>query len=230
MAALCVVAILLFLIVMLVLPNFSRSRTVARRYATQNRLKSIGLALHNYHDTYDMLPPAYVVNAEGEPLYSWRVLLLPFLEEKELYEQFDLEKPWWSDHNRALLDKMPTVYASPFSSGSTEEEGKTPYRAVVDTHEQRTVLRPTEGRPFKDVSDGLSNSVMAIGDPSRLVEWTKPEDIAPLDLLALTPIGENEMHGILILNGDGRVRFIGEQNRSELVGLIYCEDERVGEQ
>lgn len=221
----CLVVLLVFMWALLV-PAVHTPRSAMRRMTSANQLKQIGLALHNYHDTYGTLPPAYVVDERGEPLYSWRVLLLPFIEEKKLYDQFHLDEPWSSDHNRKLLDKMPGIYESPFPADSAEAKGKTPYRAVVDMHAERSVLRPAKGRHFGEVTDGLSNSVLVIDDPTRRVEWTKPEDIDPLYLLALTPIGENDMHGIHVLMGDGSYQFIGEQNRSELIGMIYCDDDR----
>ncbi|WP_165698967.1 DUF1559 family PulG-like putative transporter [Bremerella volcania] len=223
----CLLIELVFLWALLV-PAVYTPRSASRRMASANNLKQIGLAMHNYYDTYGTLPPAYVADAQGEPLYSWRVLLLPFIEEKKLYEQFHLDEPWSSDHNRKLLNKMPGIYESPFHPGSAEAKGKTPYRAVVDTREERTVLRPTKGRNFREVTDGLAFSALVIDDPVRLVEWTKPEDIDPLHLLALTQIGDNEMHGILVLMGDASYTFIGEANRDELIGMIYCDDGRTG--
>lgn len=210
----------------LLLPFVVDPRWAARRMESQNQLKVIGWAMHNYYDDYDMLPPAYVTDQNGEPLYSWRVLLLPYLEEKELYDQFHLDEPWSSEHNRSLIDKMPDVYESPFSRDTPEIKGQTPYRAIVDADAQRTVLRPTTGRSFAEVTDGTSNTAMVIGDPVRLVEWTKPEDIDPLDLLALTPLAENDMHCILVLMSDATVVAINDENRSELIGMIYCDDGR----
>ncbi len=224
------VLIIVALLVAMVWPANGHPRSVQYRFDSGNQLKQLGLALHNYHDAYGTLPPAYVADSDGKPLYSWRVLLLPYLEEQALYDEFDLNASWDSDHNKPLLEKMPKVYASPFHRRSKEARGKTPYLAVVDKYAERTVLRPTVGRPFREVTDGLSNSVMLIDDPARLVEWTKPEDIDPLYLLALSPIRENEMHGIHVLRGDGSYTFVGEPNRRELIGMIYCDDDRVPEQ
>jgi len=224
----CLLIVLVFLVALL-MPVSYTPRSARYRMQSSNQLKQIGLALHDYHDIYQQFPPAYVTDEDGEPLYSWRVLLLPLLEEKELYDQFDLQEPWWSDHNRALIKKMPDVYASVSHEGATEARGKTPYRAIVDKHAERTVLRPKKSRSFSEITDGASNSAMVIDDPARLVEWTKPEEIDPLELLTLTPIAENGMYGINVLLADGSVTFIGEQNRSELIGLIYCDDERLWE-
>ncbi len=211
----------------LLLPSVSTPRWVHRRMSSQNNLKQIGLAMHNYYDTYGELPPAVVTGEDGTPLYSWRVLLLPYLEEKELYEQFDLQQPWSSEHNRALLDKMPSVYESPCSPDTPEVKGQTPYRAIVDSDAGRTVLKSTAGGSFREVTDGTSNSAMVIDDPARLVQWTKPEDIDALELLALTPIDENEIRCINVLLADASVRTIDEERRSELVPMVFCNDGRM---
>src|SRR5215469_7479799 len=74
------------------------------------RLKQIGLALHLYHDIYGRLPPTVKCDNEGQPLYSWRVLLLPFLEQDHLYKQFNLDETWDSPHNKPLVEKIPKCY------------------------------------------------------------------------------------------------------------------------
>jgi hypothetical protein len=74
----------------------------------------VALALHNYHDKHGRLPPAVVYGEDGKPLHSWRVLLLPFIAQGELYREFKLDEPWDSPHNLALLPRMPATFAPPF--------------------------------------------------------------------------------------------------------------------
>src|SRR5437016_5495874 len=75
------------------------------------------LAMHNYQGVHCRLPPAVVYGRDGTPLLSWRVLVLPYLGQQDLYEQFHLDEPWDSPHNLQLLPKMPVLYAPP--SGKT---------------------------------------------------------------------------------------------------------------
>src|SRR5207249_4295371 len=82
----CVIGIL----VALLLPAVQAAREAARRMQSQNNLKQIVLALHNYHDTFQTFPPGVVTDAAGNPLYSGRVLLLPFMEPTALSDEFDL--------------------------------------------------------------------------------------------------------------------------------------------
>ena len=78
-----------------------------------NNEKQIALAMHNYHAANDHLPPAAIKDKAGKPLLSWRVAILPYLEQAALYNKFHLDEPWDSPHNKALIASMPAVYACP---------------------------------------------------------------------------------------------------------------------
>ncbi len=82
------------LLIALLLPFLGSARSAARLNACTRNLKQIALALHNYEAAYHALPPAYTVDANGKPLHSWRTLILPFLDERPLYDEIDLSKPW----------------------------------------------------------------------------------------------------------------------------------------
>src|SRR4051794_6845264 len=81
--------IIVGLLAALLLPNYrgGAPRHAARRMQCSNHLKQIGLALQNYHDDYGTLPPAYIADSTGKPIHSWRVLLLPYIEQKLLYDK-----------------------------------------------------------------------------------------------------------------------------------------------
>ena len=96
----------------LLLPAVQQAREAARRTQDKNSLKQIGLALHNYHDTFNAFPARANYDESGNSLLSWRVHLLPYLEQNELYEQFHLHEPWDSEHNLTLVQMMPEVYQS----------------------------------------------------------------------------------------------------------------------
>jgi len=197
------------------------------RLQLTNNLKDVGLALLNYHDTYGSFPPAYVVDRDGEPLYSWRVLILPFLEESELYEEFHLDEPWSSNHNRPLLPRIPKVYQSPYLPYEEQDDGLTPVRGIVDKHKERTILRPGHGIAIDAISDGPGNTGLLIGDPAHLVEWTKPEDIDPLNLLVRGDLDQTKLKGVLVVHGDGSIHFMDRENWRELVGLVFYDDGRM---
>lgn len=225
-----VVAVIAFLgLGFVLLPSTGgHPRGVMDRMQSQNNMKMIGLALHNYHDTYGEFPPAYVTDSQGKPLYSWRVLILPFIEAGDLYDQFDLDAAWDSPTNKPLISQMPEALTSPFFF-KTRSQGKTPYLAVVDSQRGRTVLRPGPGRKFNYQlkTDAIDQSVMVIDDPGRMVIWTKPDDISPQQLLSLDPIDQNELHGIHVLYGDAKVEHFDEEACARLGNLIFCDEGRI---
>lgn len=111
----------------------------------RNNLRQITLAIASYHAAHGQHPPPYTTDAEGEPLLSWRVLILPYLERRDLYEQFHLDEPWDSEHNLPLARQMPEVFRCP-SAVSNEA---TPYLAVVG---DQTVWRSGGGITHGDMT------------------------------------------------------------------------------
>jgi RNA polymerase sigma factor (sigma-70 family) len=90
-------------------PEPERKASSTQRQRSLNNLKQIILAFHNYNGAYGYFP-ANITSKDGKPLLSWRVAILPFLEEDSLYKQFKLDEPWDSEHNLKLLPQMPNVY------------------------------------------------------------------------------------------------------------------------
>ena len=134
----------------------------------------MGLAFHNYASAHGTLPPAAVCGPDGHPLLSWRVLLLPYIEQQGLYDEFKLDEPWDSEHNLRLLDRMPKTYEAP-------------WKKYVDVPPHQTVLHVFVGpgaafewgrglRLKDDFPDGTSTTLLYVeaGPP---VPWTKPEEI-----------------------------------------------------
>ncbi|MCA9084289.1 MAG: DUF1559 domain-containing protein, partial [Planctomycetaceae bacterium] len=162
----------------------------------------IGLAMHNYHEVYGRFPARANYDADGRPLLSWRVHLLPFLEQNSLYEQFHLNEPWDSEHNLPLAEQMPAVFRSQQFSDAT--------RTVFLTLDGvGTAMESTEGRKLAEFTDGLSNTLLVVeANAENAVTWTKPEDL-PFD--PTTPgngVGAIRDNGFLGLLSDGAVRLI----------------------
>jgi hypothetical protein len=187
----------------LLLPAVQKVREAAARAQGSNNLKQIGLAMHNYHDSYGHLPTAAIHDKAGKPLLSWRVTILPFIEQDNLYRQFKLDEPWDSEHNKKLIPLMPKTYASPRVA---PEEGKTVYKVFTG---KNTPFNGVRGSRFPATfTDGTSNTILAVegGEP---VIWTKPDDI-PFD--STKPVPKLELatgvKQISILLADGSVRAI----------------------
>src|SRR5206468_6219088 len=116
-------------LIALLLPAVQAAREAARRAQCVNNLKQIGLAMHNYHSSKDSLPPSAIVDKDGKPLLSWRVAILPYIEQQPLYDKFKLDESWDSPNNRQLLKYMPAVYFCPSTPKS--QPFTTPYRGFV---------------------------------------------------------------------------------------------------
>jgi beta-lactamase regulating signal transducer with metallopeptidase domain len=208
------------LMVGLTLPAIQSARAAARRTQSVNNMKQLGLAMHNYHDTYKKLPALVMTAEDGKTKYSWRVALLPFLGEKELFDAYDMRKPWDSEHNLKVLKRMPNVYRHP-----SENAGVTTSSYYALTGEDTGLGDGEQAVRFRDVVDGLSNTVFVF-DAKRAIPWTKPEDIkysADEDVPAL---GGYEPGGFNILLGDGSVRFVAKSVDEKTLRAIITRNGR----
>src|SRR5262249_31991555 len=148
-------------------------REAAERTQSASNLKQLGFAMHNYHDTHGRLPPAVVHGADGKPVLSWRVLLLPFIEEHALFKQFHLDEPWDSPHNIRLLPQMPIIF-KPFGGSAPPESNTTFYQVFVG---KGTAFDGREGLRFdEDFPNGIANTFLIV-EAGTAVPWTKPEDV-----------------------------------------------------
>jgi len=113
-----------------VMPIVRLNQALARAPHPAKNLHEIVLAMHHYQDEYGVFPPAVVTDVNGKPLYSGRVLLLPFLGEQSLYDQFDKNRAWDSPENLPRSEKAPTIFQNPLSTGSTDP-GQTDFLFVT---------------------------------------------------------------------------------------------------
>jgi hypothetical protein len=179
-----------------------RVQLAAARMKSSNNLKQLGLAFHNYADDRGTVP-ADITDKDGKPLLSWRVRLLPYIEQEALYKQFKLDEPWDSPTNKALLEKMPKTLESP--RVKVKKAGYTVYQGFAGP-----------GTPFEagkalrfpaDITDGTSNTIFT-AEASTAVPWTKPADL-PFDPKADLPDLGKAYDGMPLFGLlDGSVRVI----------------------
>lgn len=167
-----VIGVLGFL-AMLLIPARRGVPEVARRNSCLNNMRQIVLALHNYHDEHGTLPPAYMIDAEGNRLHSWRALILPYMEGNRVYELIDFTKPWDAPENEAARNSMVEAFVCP--SAPYEDEHLSTYVAVVGPE---FLFDGPHGRSFASVTDGTSNTIAIIEvSPDKAVHWMSPEDV-----------------------------------------------------
>lgn len=162
------------------LPAFNAARYRAKLDASRQKLKQIGLALHNYHDKHGSFPPAYTLGPDGKPWHSWRVLVLPFMNEQNLYDRYRFDEPWNGPHNKTLQDMRPDAYASKLQKSKLKSI--TTYLGVVS---RRTMWPAHFCVHREDVTDGTSNTVMLLENVGSDVIWSEPREMREKDALAL---------------------------------------------
>tara|TARA_R110002072_G_scaffold173600_2_gene328373 strand:- start:166337 stop:168907 length:2571 start_codon:yes stop_codon:yes gene_type:complete len=194
----------------------------AQRSQATNNLKQLGLAMHNFHDTHKRFPGA-VRDKDGKPLLSWRVQLLPFLEQSNLFNQFRMDEPWDSPHNKALIKHLPPAFVAP---GSKLGEGMTNY---VGFHHEKAIFGDGEGTRIRDIIDGTSNTIMIVeADDDHALLWTKPDDLEFDEKNPLAGLGTLRKDGFLAAFCDGAVHFIPSTITPEtLVKLVFRNDGQV---
>jgi Protein of unknown function (DUF1559) len=203
------------ILVALLLPATQAAREAARRTQSMNNLKQISLALLNHEAAHKEFPAQSIADKQGKPLLSWRVAILPFIEEAELHSQFHLDEPWDSEHNKTLIDRMPAVYQNPNLPPSTN----TSFLAPVGVD---SILGSKKPARIKDIKDGLTKTILLLeADADRAVPWTKPEDYEVDAKSPLAGLGHLRPNGIFgVAMGDGSVRTITNEIDPEAFLLL----------
>jgi prepilin-type processing-associated H-X9-DG protein len=194
--------------------NREAEKQAKLRKASQENLKELGLALHQFRDMNEEFPgPAILSKKDGKPLLSWRVAILPFIEQNPLYQQFKLDEPWDSPHNIKLLDKIPKVFAVP--GVKTTTASATFYQAIVGKDAAWQIL-PNKNKVFgaqgarlANFTDGTSNTILLV-EGAEPVPWTRPADIAYDAKKPLPKYGWLK-EGFNVLMADGSVRFVNRK-------------------
>jgi prepilin-type processing-associated H-X9-DG protein len=175
---------------------------------------------------YKTLPPAYIADASGRPMHSWRVLILPFMDQVALYEQYRFDEPWDGPNNSQLLSRMPQAYACP-SEAPVPGASTTHYLWVVGPN---TISDGPTPIGFSQVTDGLANTI-AMVESTKAVNWMEPVDL-PFNEMSFTindpsgnAIGSRHANGANVLLMDGSVRYLQQSVDSQTLRNLLMRDD-----
>ena len=174
----------------------------------------LGLAMHNFAQDRGRYPAA-AIRKDGKPLLSWRVALLPFLDEKALHDKFHHDEPWDSPHNKALLDEMPAIYA-PVTGKKEESKHSTYYQVFAGPG---ALFGGGEGSRREEIKDGAGLTIMIV-EAAKPVPWTKPDDLSFDKEKPLPELGGLFKGGFHILCANGSVRFLDRTNKPEVLRAL----------
>jgi len=180
------------------------------RAGCETHLRSIATALDMYHQDYGSFPPAWVADAQGRPMHSWRVLILPAIGEDDLYKEYKLDEPWDGPNNRKLAHRIPEVYRCP--TDPSGYEGQTSYVALVGP--QACWLGDKPVKLSQLAQPGQAIAVIETYESG--INWLEPRDfVVPgleTQINASAGQGVRSLHpgGAYVLYADGQVEFLSD--------------------
>lgn len=184
------VVLVVGLLVLLMLPISSRARRPAYELQSVNNTKQIALAMLLYQNEHGSFPPAYLLDEEGSPHVSWRVFVLPYLEQQKLYEDYRREHRWDAPENRRVTATPPMTYLSPLEPTRHSKEKRTLTNYIVVTG-NATMFPGSEGVAPQEISDGTGNTIMVLEILNSDIPWKEPRDLTVDEILERVRQGRN---------------------------------------
>ncbi len=193
-----------------IMPAVAKARESAQRVHSINNLKQLAIAMFQYEDKNGHFPPAVVMGPDGKTPHSWRVELLPYLDEYALYKQYKMDEPWDSPDNKKVLEAAPEIFHSAADSGPA-----TIADCFVLTGKD-TMFSGKNGIKVEDVTGGTSNTIMIV-EAKRDIPWAKPEDIEYDPAKPLPKLGGIFGNGYSAAFADGSVRFMANDLNEQVL-------------
>ena len=198
----CIIAVVFSMSAALA-PAVSNARDAAQAVQSKNNLKQIGLAVHSYHDMHRQLPRAYLSGDGGKPRLSWRVAILPFLEQAFLYNQIDTSQLWNEFPNSRFNSQPVGAYHSPLDAAAPTQ---TSYLAIAGPG---AVFSIDADLSLRNITDGSSNTICVIEVQDSGINWMEPRDLTIDEAVAAIKSSPTEKVNVLLL--DGSVRLIDRE-------------------
>ncbi len=169
---LAVTVVIASVMIFLLWPAVVNDRTGPRRMKMANQLKQVALAMHNYHDTYKKLPPAYEVDDQGKRTNSWRIRLLPFLEQEPAHEQFNKGDSLSKAQRDQLRSDLASLFHNPDDKFSPKE-----HTSIMVITGPGTMFEEGRDTTLADCKDGMFNTILAVEVKKSGVNWDEPIDL-----------------------------------------------------
>lgn len=213
------IAFMLLVIVSLMIPS-TGSRPVTPRSNCHNNLRQIAVALHCYHDTYGSFPPAYIADKNGRPMHSWRVLILPFMEQQQVYDLYRFDEPWDGPNNRRLHGHgLPYIRCpAEVARGQRDPMTETSYVVVVGS---KTAFPGDKCVALGDIADDHENTILVVEVAGSGIHWMEPRDLHVTQMArAINPakgqgISSRHKLGAHAILADGSVQYLDAVQTTE---------------
>jgi hypothetical protein len=164
--------------VSLLAPAVQQAQATAQANTSRNNMRNIGLAAFQRTLTVNKPLPRAITDPDGKPLLSWRVAILPYLDQQALYDQFKLDEPWDSEHNLPLSRSIPAMYTHPGYAYLTAE-GKTMYQIPYGKGALYEDIDGPDDGVFNRAPGGRTGTVVLVeASSANAVVWTKPDDLS----------------------------------------------------
>lgn len=215
-----------------------RVRDDAMARQCECNLRQLGLALHNYHDTYKCLPAAYYLDQAGTPLHSWRIRVLPFVEQNTIFDAYRFDEPWDSPHNITLGQRQPEKFPGAPALGPPHcyfcplhpelyDREQTSYAMIEGPG---TALPVGQERRLDDFPDGVANTIIVAEIDHDRMHWLEPRDLH-VDRMSFQindptrpSISSQHPRGPAVLFADGKVYRLAPNVPPSLVKALVTVD------
>jgi hypothetical protein len=204
------------------------SREASRSSCCRNNQFQIALALLNYETDHGHLPPAYIADASGKPMHSWRLLILPYLDRKDLYDAYDFNEPWDGPRNRRLASTVLSIFTCP-SHRNAKNPSLTNYLAVVGPGTAWPGEKTTTTAEIS-AADGCSSTLMLVELPDSDINWMEPRDLSFDELCnKMTPekrrmLFDAHSHRSVVTFADGRSAVFSNRFLEKNVAAMLTKD------
>lgn len=216
---------LVFFVMFRVLPAGKEAEEAARRASCKNNFKQLAIAVRHYHDLHEVFPTAFVTDAGGRPMHSWRAPMLPYIDAKNVWAKYDFNSPWDSPSN--LLCRSTWVPTLLCPSESTLHPGYcTPYVMIVG---DEAAMQPGKWTCLADLDDP-ANTILVAEIADSDIFWAEPRDLQfdTMSFRVNDPAGNcissHHRGGAHVLMADGSVRFLANYTDPAVVRALCTRD------